>query len=281
MAALLIFSFCLTLQASQAQLPPTNMSKHVRTPGDNQYTGEGRQFRHAPPRPAPVRQAAPGPAAMPGWRKTPPPRRPDITLEPIAADEPIALAGFPPLPDRVELPIAMGGGSKWLSSGGRGGGGGGRAMSPAAGGRNIQTSMHQHYKHITPGAYAPAKNTGQAQTGGGSGYYKARTPSKNTDFYSSGGPPMPKYMGASPGALKRLGREPKLEDRNQQPAQPEAPTPVVVSQTKTQDLSLPEDEFEYASGQNKNRALKKFKRQVRRTVRRGVRRARSMAPGGF
>ncbi len=34
-------------------------------------------------------------------------QNPDVSLMPIAADEPIAPAGFPPLPDKLDLPIAQ------------------------------------------------------------------------------------------------------------------------------------------------------------------------------
>ena len=56
-------------------------------------------------------------------------------------------------------------------------------------------------------------------------------------------PGAPKYTGASGRDLAQLGKEPKLSDKKDIATNPEAPTPVVVSQTTTQDLSLPEDEF--------------------------------------
>ncbi len=90
-----------------AQLPPTNMGQFVHQPGDNQYTNQTQAERHgAVMVPA---SSAVAPAAAPSspnvaYRPTPAAPKPDISLLPIVADEPIKPAGFPPLPDRLDLP---------------------------------------------------------------------------------------------------------------------------------------------------------------------------------
>src|SRR5271168_1063433 len=92
-----------------AQLPPTNMGKYVHQPGDNQYTDQTQSERHGN---AAVRPDLTGrpvvqhPAVQYVLPPTPAPHRPDVSIEPIASDEPIPQAGFPPLPDRLDLPIS-------------------------------------------------------------------------------------------------------------------------------------------------------------------------------
>jgi hypothetical protein len=84
-------------------------------------------------------------------------------------------------------------------------------------------------------------------------------------------PGAPKYTGASGRDLAQLGKEPKLSDHNDQPTNPEAPTPVVVSQSVSKDLSLPEDEFSSEKPKNNNlrgpaRVLKNVARQAMYTA---------------
>ncbi|MBI4534084.1 MAG: hypothetical protein HY711_09060, partial [Candidatus Melainabacteria bacterium] len=137
---------------------------------------------------------------------------------------------------------------------------GAASAGASAGASAISPTYHQHYGHVAPGAFLP-KSSGPgyykavdpgvpAKGSGGSGYYKARTPgsdyySTNTNTGAAPGAPPPQYTGASAKDLKALGREPRLNDRPEEAQAPDAPTPVVVSQSTTQDLSLPEDEFSY------------------------------------
>ncbi len=325
MAALLILLSGAQVLPCLAQLPPVNMSKSVRTPGDNQYTEAGQSWRHGYSDMRPdvlgrpqIRQAAGGGGAgvsvvVP---LTPPPKRPDISIEPIAADEPVPPAGFPPLPDRLDLPIASAGGWKG-GSGGGGWSGGGGGSAGGGGGGGASPTFHQHYGHVAPGAYlkgnsqgnpnepgggggepAPGMSGGSGGGGGGHGYYKAITPppiqkqgqgyykartpgqSGGGDYFNSntgGAPGMspPAYSGATSKDLKNLGKEPKLNDRQEQTQAPDAPQPVTVNQATTQDLSLPEDEFAYKAKQKS--AAGKFGKSAVRAIKKPLNSVGGMA----
>jgi hypothetical protein len=263
-----------------AQLPATNMGKFVHQPGDNQYTDQTQSERHGSP--APVRQminqrqAAPSTAVSSGaYVPTPKPPRPDISLLPIVAEEPLKPAGFPPLPDRLDLPVSAG----WTrDSSPRMGQIGSGAGSAAAAGQNYPDiskpqGMHQHYLHYQPGAFQTQQERQQAHpgnvdynNGGGSapaapashGYYKA------ADYYNvnSGNRNASAAVpaGGTVDAIRALGKEPRLG--NDAPAQPEAPAAVAVNQSTTQDLSLPEDDFAKQSPQGQNNAGKQMGRAV-------------------
>lgn len=97
---------------------------------------------------------------------------------------------------------------------------------------------------------------GDGQLGSGRGYYKVGTPSpigRSPDVYNAGGSTTgkgaegaPAYSGASNADLKKLGKAPNLDDSQDASAAgggPEAPAPVMVNQSTSQDLSLPDDEF--------------------------------------
>lgn len=253
------------------------MGKWVHQPGDNQYGTQAQHERHDLP---PQMNAAPaqsfgggGGGGMSSWRPTPPPVKADISLDPIAADEPVPAVGFPPLPDRLDLPVQSG----WAAGAGGGARGGaymnyGGAAPPdgpggGGGGPPQPTGTHQHYLHYEPGAFAPANQS--------HGYYKARTPPPpNSDYYNNntaGGAPGQAAAGPTDAqrALRGLGREPKL-GKDGSPEAPEAPQPVVVNQAATQDLSLPEDDFAYQKAPNTNTTGKRLKRQVTRAILRPV-----------
>src|SRR5579883_2415616 len=99
-----IFVFStLPAYSQSAGLPPVNWSKNVHNPGDNQYvpSGEQQNMRHAipniPVNPkllTPVQVAGGGGGGgggdAPSWHPTPKAPRPDISLQPIPADEPVA-----------------------------------------------------------------------------------------------------------------------------------------------------------------------------------------------
>lgn len=284
---------------ANAQLPPTNMGKFVHQPGDNQYNVQTQVERHGtsyidrtgPGGSVMVGKSGGGGGPIPGMAPmvvnpmilmggTKP--KVDISIEPISADEPVPPPGFPPLPERLQLPVAIGGsggsGSGSWSGGGGGGGGAGGSGGGGGGGGGFQ-GMHQHYAHVKPGAYqgggggggggpeysgaGDAAVPGVSGGGGGApivnpapkgiGYYKAVTvPPPTVDrggggagdtFNSGGAPGAPNYAGASSSDLKRLGRAPKLDDTQDAATAPEAPQAAVVTQSTTQDLSLPDDEF--------------------------------------
>lgn len=262
-----------------SQLPPTNMGKFVHQPGDNQYSNQTQSERHpvAPPPPPPVMHGPPGGAGPSGYVPVPRQPKPDVSLEPIAADEPVVQPGFPPLPDRLDLPVSTGWASARLGGGGGGyggpGGGGGYA-SPAGGGGPSgpprPSGVHEHYVHYDPTAFIPqsaqqggsqSSNAGNSQGVAGSrGYYKAQqAPMPGTDRYAMG-------AGGS--------REPRLNPNNDQGAAPDAPTPVTLNQTRTQDLSLPDDDFSYKQPPS---ATNKFMKNLyRRTVQRQAQNLYSM-----
>ena len=126
-------------------------------------------------------------------------------------------------------------------------------------------TMHQHYGHIQPGAFVTGSSTGSSP-----GYYKAKSPQPKEDTFGAkdagggGGPNLGK-------ALKKMGKEPKLNDRvyGSESAAPDAPVPVQINQASTQDLSLPDDDFEY------RRPPSKTGRYMKRQLKRVGNRARS------
>lgn len=246
-----------------AQLPPVNMGKWVHQPGDNQYSNETQQSRHGAP--VPVQQAAPVniPLASPGWRPTPKPRRADISLLPIVCEEPVAPTGFPPMPEQLDLPGLKGGGMIRIAGGGGGGGsfsstyggsGGGSVsvggMGAPAGGGKVSTS--QGYTSVPPGAFVKRETP----------YGRGNTSSGPGDVFA-GTAPSPQ-VSAAQNALKRMGKEPGLDDKGYQAA-PEAPQAVQVNQSTSQDLSLPDDEMN-SSSSNKKRSNSQGSRILQRTV---------------
>ncbi|MBX9689043.1 MAG: hypothetical protein K2X27_20205 [Candidatus Obscuribacterales bacterium] len=174
----LVLAVSFSLPSALAQgLPPTNMGKFVHQPGDGQYQPQAQKERHGSSgyldvtgcedhRAEVARQqvVTTGPAYI---LAPPPPPGPDVSIEPIACEEPVPPPGFPPMPLGLDLPVSMGvnsavGGS-W-SNRSRGGG------APAASGGAAQsTGSHQHYNHYDPGAFIPKRNNNPADDGGGGG----------------------------------------------------------------------------------------------------------------
>ncbi|MBS1954917.1 MAG: hypothetical protein JST89_12065 [Cyanobacteria bacterium SZAS-4] len=284
-AATLIFLAGAVMPPAYTQLPPTNMGKWVHQPGDNQYGQSAQNSRHAlpPQMTAPV-QTGGGGGGYVGWTPAPRPYKPDVSLDPIAADEPVPPAGFPPLPDRLDLPVQ----SSWAGGGGRGGWGGGGggnsyggASAPGMSGGGSSgpqfSGSHQHYNHYEPGSFGQSASHG---------YYKANTPPPpGSDYYASGSGGGPGTGGAAPSeaemALRRMGKEPKLNNKNDVAGTPEAPQPVVVNQATTQDLSLPEDDFAYQKPGQNNTMGKRLGRSVKRAVLRPLNSAGSYAGISF
>lgn len=193
MAALILISTGATVPAF-AQLPPTNMGKFIHQPGDNQYTVNTQLERHGTTYldrtgpGGPVNVSRPGGGSGSGAFGIAPMNRPtsinpmvllgtntpkiDISLEPISADEPIEPPGFPPLPDRLQLPVQMAGGS-WAGKTASAAGGGQNGGGSSGGGGNgtAFTGVKQHYAHFKPGGFQGGGpgGGGGGQSGGGGG----------------------------------------------------------------------------------------------------------------
>lgn len=260
------FSFILCSAASQAQgLPPTNYGKFVHQPGDNQYENSTQAQRHNPqpiPQAAPVGQAASVPV-NPGWAPTPAPKLPDISIAPIVADEPIKPNGFPPLPDRLDLPMAGAWSRNIQASGGIPSAKPSGPVFDGAGGaidRGPQ-GVHEHYVHYSPNACIPndqmpgAQHQAQSIAQGSSrGYYRCAPP----DVYSVGS--------GSAGRSAPQEQEPRLNSRLDGLKSPDAPTALELSQPTTQDLSLPDDDYKQKSPSTRNTIGKQVSRGVQRAA---------------
>jgi len=248
----LLFLTGLTLVSASmpcyGQLPNTNFGQFVHQPGDNQYTNQTQAERHAPVMPVTV--PVPGAVAVPAstsssttYRPTPAAPKPDVSLLPVVADEPIKPAGFPPLPDRLDLPTA--GSSVWGGGSGQGaaGSGGSSVIYTTNGISHDPQGVHQHYVHYAPGAFMPDQGPQQYNYKPSSAdYYNVNPGAKPR----TGDVPLPNTGPAnietpSTQALKHMGPEPQLAP--DKATRPEAPTAVTVNQSVSQDLSLPEDDF--------------------------------------
>ncbi|MBP9092416.1 hypothetical protein KBI23_15420 [bacterium] len=259
-----------------AQLPPVNMGRWVKQPGDNQYSSDTQQSRHGSGQP--VRQiVAPQTAVMPQqsapmWRPTPKAFRSDVSLDPIVCDEPIPPVGFAPLPESLDLPGIRGGSSGFTRSpaGGYGGGGGGGGFSSSyqgsapgmGGGGNAAPEVRssQGYNSVQPGAFVKKKTPYGAANNNPPGSFKG-----GGDVYSSGDGAAP--MSEAQRQMSGMGREPGLS--NKSASAPEAPAAVQINQATTQDLSLPDDEYKQSKGGNKStsQAGKMVQRMARRAGR--------------
>ena len=286
--------------ACQAQgLPNTNFGKFVHQPGDNQYEERAQRERHAPSASvqrvinqnqsaaAAAGQAAAAAAARPAWVPTPAPQMPDTSVQPIVSDEPIKPAGFPPLPDRPDLPVT----SAWARAASGPPNMGGIANNSGGGdnggfNRRVQ-GVHEHYYHYMPGACIkqsaqPASDSpgpgpsaapssgggggggssgGGGNAGGTHGYYKCGTP----DSYAVS------TNRRAPAASGEPGLNPRLD--SVQRAEP--PTPVVVSQPATQeissqDLSLPDDDYNAQNPSTTNTKNRRMGQTVGRNAKRAM-----------
>ncbi len=239
--SLLFITASLFYGAAWAQLPPTNMGKFVHQPGDNQYTAQTQLDRHpvSMPNAAPAGQSAMTPIAT-DYKTTPAAPKADISLLPIVADEPIKPAGFPPLPDRLDLPTN--GTGMWAGNNGRSTGGG-TIVTDNHYISSAPTGVHEHYVHYQPGAFIPTQDL----------QHTTYRPSA-VDYYNVNPAAKPVYQAAIDGvpgsapiatpatqALQHVGPEPQLAP--DAVSKPEAPSAVTVNQSVSQDLSLPEDDF--------------------------------------
>jgi hypothetical protein len=123
----------------------------------------------------------------------------------------------------------------------------------------------------------------------GSGYYKCRDASApivtRGDSFNSNTPGVspPKYSAGSEKALHKLGKAPDLSAKDDAAGAPEAPTPVLTSQSTTQDLSLPDDEHmsRHFNDSKGKRFMNRVGRSTYRVGRSVVRRASGAAGIGF
>lgn len=118
---------------------------------------------------------------------------------------------------------------------------------------SVGSGMQNNYQRVPVGASGGTTNQYQRiPVGGGGGttnYYQRAPLGGGQDSYgqSTGNSQYgerPRYSGAGEREMRALGNEPRLNDKNGQ-ASPDAPSPVVVTQSSTQDLSLPEDDVNY------------------------------------
>lgn len=320
-SVLLAATFFMPLPGYAQGLPNTNMGKFVHQPGDNQYQPGAQVTRHGTDGYLDVTgcedhrdeyrkthpQAGAGGAGMmmvPAFTLAPPPPKgPDVSIEPIACEEPEPPPGFPPFPNTLDLPVQMGstatgfGRGSWKNGGDGGGGGGG-------GGPSGPTGSFEHYNHCEPGAFAkPKNNTGYRDDGGGGGGVdnSSYNPGAGVDGGASGfggggggapvqprivsGPAIsaapnadvvksgyrvrtapapvradrfdaqvgsgPTGRGAGAAGTPSGGRgpgsekAPKLDDSQEDAAKgaPEVPAAAGVFQAKSEDLTLPDDEY--------------------------------------
>jgi hypothetical protein len=253
---------------AQAQLPPVNMGKFIHQPGDNQYSVETQQNRHGAPAPAQV--MVPQQQSMP-MRRVAAPRKPkaDVSLDPVVCDEPVLPAGFPPMPDNLDLPGVLASSSMGSVGAGYGvntsyGAGGGYSSkysgaapgmgSGAPGGGGIQVETRQHYQSCAPGSFVKLKDR--------SGKPPASAAPAG-DYYASGDGASDLDSPAQR-QLRTLGPEPKLGRAGG--GAPEVPQAVQINQSTSQDLSLPDDEAPSSGGKkSQSQAGKMMKNMARRT----------------
>lgn len=238
--SLLAFTCFASLPSTvQAQLPPTNMGKFVHQPGDNQYTTETQIQRHPPvPIAAPVVIAAPTASInipAPEYKLTPAQPRPDISLLPIVADEPIKPAGFPPLPDRLDLPTSSNG---WGSNNSAAY----NTINGRPGYNAMPTGVHQNYVHYDAGAFIPkeALNTVQYHPAAVD-YYNVNSAARPISGSVSAAAPASNIQTPATQALQKMGAAPQLAP--DAVSKPDVPSAVTVDQSHSQDLSLPDDDF--------------------------------------
>jgi len=125
----------------------------------------------------------------------------------------------------------------------QGGNQGYRVRTDAAGGGSYQRipvgaggGTTNQYQRIPVGAGGGTTNQYQRVPLGGD----SSGQSMGTSQYGD----RPKYSGAGDREMRALGNEPRLNSGGGQQS-PDAPSPVVVTQSSTQDLSLPEDDSSY------------------------------------
>lgn len=256
------------LPVCAGELPPTVLGRNVGEPGDNQYQSKAQSLRHPQGNYAdstgcpagtimPARSVEPlqvsAPAVRP-YEYAKAAHVPDVSIEPITADEPIARPGFPPMPYALEL------GELAVNRG---------QISPLSTSNTSDNGFRgtrQHYQHFAPGSFQKSKVTGAEQSENAeiaepvqrSGY-KAGTPGPITRYngggevYSTGttgkgatSVPAPIRKSSDDNTqrssvardLKKIGAPPELDNEADAP---NAPDPVLINQSTTTDISLPDD----------------------------------------
>ncbi|MDR3612747.1 MAG: hypothetical protein P4L53_04220 [Candidatus Obscuribacterales bacterium] len=219
-----------TVNAQSSSLPATNMGKFVHQPGDNQYSNRTQAERHLSPSAivSPT-TATSNPAQKVCYVPVPRIAKPDPTLSYIAADEPIHQAGFPPLPDRADLP---GSGNSWINGGSRAGSFGSSEPDRPVGPDPVVGRKNPAGYNLVP-----------------AGAFRSTVPSEK---YHSSNPGKHNAATARSGNMSiQSGKEPPLDPRADRGVNAEPPAPIMLNQAKTQDLSLPDDEFSGTRSQQK------------------------------
>jgi hypothetical protein len=144
----------------------------------------------------------------------------DPSTDAFAADEPISSPGFPPLPDRLDLPVSTA-----------------RDRQPAA------SRPHAHSAAVSA---APVVRTRDKSYDHKPYRHESVSRGRSPGYPKVVDVPLPVRPNSTPTVsatsreLQQLGAEPKLAPQREQQPAPDL-TPVRIDQSVTQDLSLPED----------------------------------------
>ena len=175
-------------------------------------------------------------------KPTPAAPKADISLLPIVADEPIKPAGFPPLPDRLDLPANSSGVWAGNNGGSNVGSAGGTITTTNRTVSSSPSGVHQHYVHYEPGAFIPKQEL-QQQTyrPAAADYYNVNPAARPAAASSPSVDNVAPVPTPATQALQHMGPAPQLAADGV--SKPDAPSAVTVNQSVSQDLSLPEDDF--------------------------------------
>ncbi len=260
-----IIALGLTVPMASAQLPQTNMGKYVHKPGDNQYDRGAQMERHPPP-------PATGDTLCVQWRR----RRGLHVSAQTEATQTRSLNRA----NRRRRASAACGFSRFCRSGlncryqwAAGAAPVVVAVAALGAARKVEaegvapTTVRQECSRKVRATHSTTLVHLSRKRKKKSSYYKCNEvaaphkPVSDQIMTGGAGGGVPGLGGApNPGgALKSLGREPKLNDRDDGTAAPEAPQPVVINQSTTQDLSLPEDDFSGSSAKRPSKMGRKMK----------------------
>ena len=120
----------------------------------------------------------------------------------------------------------------------RGAGGANSTVTMGDGINRDPQGVHQHYIHYAPGAFMPNQPMQQNVYKPSSSDYYNVNPNAKAGMANAAVAPIET---PAQQALKHMGPEPQLA--GDRVSKPEAPTAVTVNQSVSQDLSLPEDDF--------------------------------------
>lgn len=178
-------------------------------------------------------------------------QRPDSIYR-MAQPIPVGGGAVPGLTQQGSAPMATGSfmdpggdttGGMGMNNGAQGAPQGYKVRTDAAGGGSYQRApvgtgggTANYYQRIPVGASGGTTNQYQRAPLGSDTYGQ---PAGNSQYGDR-----PAYTGAGEREMRALGNEPRLNSGSGQQS-PGAPSPVVVTQSSTQDLSLPEDDVNY------------------------------------